>query len=59
MLSDSSTGADAAATAVANSINTVEDIRKSIDFFKGLSPVKGLLIIKKDIVGIWGKIRLV
>ncbi len=59
VLSDSSTGADAAATAVANSINTVEDIRKSIDFFKGLSPVKGLLIIKKDIVGIWGKIRLV
>ncbi len=59
VLSDTSTGSDAAATAVANSINSADDIKKSLNYFKKLSPVKGLLIVKEDRIGIWGKIKLV
>jgi ApbE superfamily uncharacterized protein (UPF0280 family) len=56
--SDSPIAADAAATAVANSIITADDIEKSIDYFTKIGNLTGLLIVKDNRMGIWGNIEL-
>jgi ApbE superfamily uncharacterized protein (UPF0280 family) len=55
----SSMMADAAVTAVANSINRPDDILESINHYKEFSGIKGLLIIKDKKIGIWGNLELV
>lgn len=57
-LSPSSISADAAATAIANSVSRNEDIEKAIEKFKRFSSIRGILIIKDDRIGIWGKFEL-
>jgi uncharacterized protein len=59
VLSKSAITADAAATAVANSISCKDDILKSIENFKGRPNIDGLLLIKEDQIGVWGNIELV
>jgi ApbE superfamily uncharacterized protein (UPF0280 family) len=57
-LSSSATLADAAATAIGNKVSETGDINDAIEFGKGISGLKGLLIIKDDHVGIWGEVKL-
>ncbi len=59
VLSKSAITADAAATAVANSISCKEDILTSIKHFKNYRSIDGLLLIKEDQIGLWGSIELV
>ncbi|UNC90752.1 UPF0280 family protein [Candidatus Contubernalis alkaliaceticus] len=51
--------ADAAATALANQVKEEEDIEKTIEKAKEITGVKGVLIIKGDKLGLWGKIKIV
>ena len=56
--SKSTIEADAAATAVANSVNSADDIEKSIDYFNKIGNLTGLLVIKDNKIGVWGSIEL-
>jgi len=58
VLSQSTTLADAAATATGNLIKQVEDIQRGIEFARGIEGLKGLLIIKDDKMGIWGDVKI-
>ncbi len=59
VLSKSAITADAAATAVANSVTSKDDILTSIQHFRNYRGIEGLLLIKDDKIGIWGSIELV
>ena len=59
VVSPSATLADAAATAVANLIQSADDIPRGIDFAKGIEGIKGVVIVKDDRIGVWGDIELV
>jgi ApbE superfamily uncharacterized protein (UPF0280 family) len=58
VLSESTALADAAATAVGNTVKDVADIDKAIEFGKKISGLKGMVIIKGDKTGAWGEIKL-
>ncbi len=58
VLSPSAAVADAAATAIGNLIKDVADIPKGIDFSQGIPGLKGVLIIKDDKLGLWGKVKI-
>jgi len=58
VISPSTTLADAAATAIGNIIKEKEDINKGIEFAKKTKGIDGILIIKGDSIGVWGKINL-
>ena len=58
VMSKSAITADAAATAVANSISCKDDILKSIEHFRNCRGIDGLLLIKEDQIGLWGNIEL-
>ena len=51
--------ADAFATAVGNMIKTTEDIERGIEFARQFKEISGVVIIKDDQLGAWGKIKLV
>lgn len=51
--------ADAAATAVANRVKQKEDVKKALSFGKNIKGVKGLLVIKNDVAGMWGNLNVV
>ena len=57
VLAKSAITADAAATALANSISCEDDIPGSIAYFKGFEEIKGLLAIKDKKIGAWGSIE--
>ena len=57
-LSKSATLADAAATAIGNLILQPDDIPSGIEFAQGIEGLKGLLIIKDDKIGLWGKVKI-
>ncbi len=59
VLSGSAISADGAATAIANRISNSDDIPRTIDHYKKLNDVKGILIVKDSKVGIWGNLELV
>ncbi|MBN2072408.1 MAG: UPF0280 family protein [Actinobacteria bacterium] len=50
--------ADAAATAIANSIISENDIDKTINIYRGKKGIRGILIVKNERIGIWGNITL-
>jgi len=56
--SKSSIEADAAATALANSVMHVDDVEKSINHFKKIGNLTGLIIVKDNKIGIWGAVEL-
>ena len=58
MLSKSATLADAAATAIGNLIVESSDIPKGIEFAKGIEGLTGVIIIKDDNLGLWGKVKI-
>jgi len=58
VLSKSATLADAAATAIGNLIVQLRDIPGGIEFAKGIDGLKGVIIIKDDKVGLWGKVKI-
>jgi ApbE superfamily uncharacterized protein (UPF0280 family) len=58
ILAESTISADLAATSVANNINSPKDILKTINSYKTIKGIKGILIIKDDKLGIWGNIEL-
>jgi ApbE superfamily uncharacterized protein (UPF0280 family) len=58
VLSPSTALADAAATAIGNHIKSVEDIEMEIERASHISGLNGLVIIKDDKIGIWGKVKL-
>jgi ApbE superfamily uncharacterized protein (UPF0280 family) len=57
-LSKSATLADAAATAIGNLIVKHSDIPKGIEFAKGIDGLLGVIIIKDDKMGLWGKVKI-
>ena len=58
VVSDSTTLADAAATAIGNKVQSIDDITNAIEFGNGIVGLKGLIIIKDDAIGVWGDIKL-
>lgn len=59
VLSPSTPLADAAATAIGNLTVEANDITRGIDFAKGVEGIRGLVIIKGDRMGVWGKVKVV
>ena len=59
VLSASTPLADAAATAIGNIVNSVQDVNSGIEFAQGIDGLKGLVIIKDDTMGMWGEVRIV
>ena len=57
--SSSTALADAAATAIGNMVKDTEDIPKAMEKAQGIKGLQGILIIKGDNIGIWGKVRIV
>ncbi len=51
--------ADAAATSIGNHVNSKADIQDAIDFGNKISGISGIVIIKKDRIGMWGELDLV
>jgi len=58
-LSHSTALADAAATALGNSIKSAEDIALAIEQAQTIAGLDGVVIIKGDKVGLWGKVKIV
>ena len=54
----SATLADAAATAIGNIICQPEDIPAGISFAQNTEGLLGVIIIKNDKIGIWGKLKI-
>ncbi|MBT8371558.1 MAG: UPF0280 family protein, partial [Deltaproteobacteria bacterium] len=59
VLSSSCPLADAAATAIGNTVQTKFDIDAALEFGKHIKGVKGLVVIKDDKAGIWGDMKIV
>ena len=58
VMAKSTIAADGAATSIANNINSAQDIFKTINNYKSIKDITGILIIKDDKLGIWGNIEL-
>ena len=50
--------ADAAASAVGNTVKTADDIQKALDLGQSLGCIDGMVIIKNDKLGVWGNMEL-
>jgi len=59
VLSQSTFLADAMATAIGNRIRSTNDIPKALDWAQQLPGVSGVVIIKDDKIGVWGKVKIV
>jgi len=58
VLSKSTPLADAAATRIGNIIKKKTDIPQGIEFAQGIKGLSGVLIIKDDKIGGWGKVKI-
>lgn len=58
-LSASTPLADAMATAIGNVVRDVEDIPGAIEKAQKIEGLRGIVIIKGDKIGIWGKVKIV
>jgi ApbE superfamily uncharacterized protein (UPF0280 family) len=58
-LSSNTALADACATAIGNLIQNEMDIDSGIEFAREISGLSGVLIIKGEKMGIWGKLKIV
>jgi len=59
IISDNTALADAAATATANNVKSVDHVMRGIEFAKSIEGVRGVLIIIGDKLGSWGEVKLV
>jgi ApbE superfamily uncharacterized protein (UPF0280 family) len=57
-LSKSTALADAAATAIGNIIKNADDIPRGIERAIGIKRLSGVIIIKDDRIGFWGKVEI-
>lgn len=51
--------ADAAATAICNKVSSRDSIKEAIHFARHISGLSGVVIIKDDVLGVWGEVELV
>ncbi len=58
VLSKSTALADAAATAIGNMIKVADDIPHGIEHAIGIKGLNGVIIIKDDKMGLWGKVKI-
>jgi len=58
-LSPSTPLADAMATAIGNMVKSIDDIPETIEKAKDIQGLYGIIIIKDDKIGIWGKMKIV
>ncbi len=58
VIAESSTLADAAATAIGNKVSQPEDIDISLGFARNINGLRGVIIIIGSRVGVWGEIKL-
>lgn len=58
VMSGSTVMADAAATAIANSIRGKADADRALEHYRNYKEIKGLVIIKDDRLAIWGALQL-
>ncbi len=58
VLSKSTALADAAATAIGNMIKSADDIPRGIERAIGIKGLNGVIIIKDDKIGLWGKVKI-
>jgi ApbE superfamily uncharacterized protein (UPF0280 family) len=58
VLSKSTALADAAATAIGNIIKSVDDIPRGIELAISIKGLNGIIIIKDDRIGLWGKVKI-
>ena len=59
VLSPSTALADAAATAVGNSVKAAGDIPQAIERARSIEGLRGLIVIVGEQMGVWGKVKLV
>lgn len=59
VISPSAALADAAASAVGNAVQTVDDIEKALEVGQKIKGVTGVVVIKDDKMGAWGEVKLV
>ncbi len=57
-MSTSTALADAAATAIANRVRCPEDISSAIGFAQSIVGLTGVLVVKGEHLGVWGRVRL-
>ena len=57
-LSPSAAFADAIATAIGNLVTETGDISKAIDVAKSIHQLHGIIVIKDDRMGVWGRVKL-
>jgi len=57
-LSPSAAFADAIATAIGNMVRDTDDISKAIDRARSIEQLRGIVIIKGDRIGVWGKVKI-
>jgi ApbE superfamily uncharacterized protein (UPF0280 family) len=58
VLSESTTLADATATAIGNSIKQPGDLNKGLELAQTISGLKGVIIIIESNLGLWGQVNL-
>ena len=58
ILAENAPLADAVATATANHVQNKEDVHKAVDFAAAISGVLGILIVKDDVLAVWGQAKL-
>ena len=58
VFSKSTALADAAATAIGNIIKNADDIPRGIELAIGIRGLSGVIIIKDDRIGLWGKVKI-
>jgi ApbE superfamily uncharacterized protein (UPF0280 family) len=58
VLSPSAALADAAATAIGNKVKTIDDIASAIEVASHIEGVTGVLVIKDDKMGLWGRLKI-
>jgi ApbE superfamily uncharacterized protein (UPF0280 family) len=58
VVSRSAAIADAAATAIGNLVKKADDIDEALKYAKKFKRLKGVLIIKDDKMGVWGKVKI-
>jgi ApbE superfamily uncharacterized protein (UPF0280 family) len=59
VMSENTIMADAAATAIANSVKEQADVDRALSHYRDYEEIKGLVIIKDDRFAIWGDLQLV
>jgi ApbE superfamily uncharacterized protein (UPF0280 family) len=58
VMSGTAAAADAAATAIANTISSKTDVDRAVEKYKKYEQIRGLIIMKDDRLAIWGDLQL-